>query len=299
MSIVTFPSGLVADLTKVKGGTIAALAAAADGAGRQDTFTEFLSASWAGTVERGPYTFVEPGDAKPDFKRLLKGDLYFGLMALRRLTLKDGNEYEFDCKCEQCNSKISWRLQLSDLAIKRLPKESFDRMLRGEAFMTSVEDEAGVTREVRFRLQTTAQEEEVHKLMRQQKRKRATLVDVLAGQTTHIDGLKSQTIVDRWKFFSGLGLGEMFELRTKMEEPDCGVDTAIEVVCQKLECNWEQTVNLPLDRNLMTAPRRKAQTRSPDSEGSEGTSQGSPWSGGEASSAISSGARTEEEASPG
>lgn len=255
MSKLPLPSGLVGDVRKIKGVEIANIAESADGGGPADGgFSSLLSGCWVETLDAGPYSFVAPGTTKPDWSRILKGDLLVGIVHLRQISLTDGDEFDFDAHCEECRKKIPWTVKLSELPMKTLPEASAEKVKAGVSFETIV---AGRT--LKYQLQTLAQEEPVLKLMKQMSRKRATIVDILLGQTTFVEGVKPD-LRARWSFLSQLSMGELFDLQSEMAANDCGLDTSINVQCQNRDCLWEQAVHLPLLNRRFFSPKKRPTT---------------------------------------
>lgn len=296
---ITLPSRLVGDVRKIRGTEITVIAEQSDGAGAGDGgFSTLLGGCWLQTVDRGPYPDAAfSGDPeKPAWARVLKGDLLTGIIFLRQFSLTDGDVYAFDVQCEGdgCKKNIPWELKLSQLPLKWLPEASAERLKAGQPFETSV---AG--KKVLFDLQTLAQEEPVLRLMKQQKRAKGTIVDVLAGQIRSVEGV-GPDIRARWRWLSELSMGELFDLRAAMEEHDCGIETELEVVCQNRACQLEQTVNLPLARRFFS-PRKKrrgepeeawAEETPPPAASGAGSSEARPASGGGASTPTSPGSST-------
>lgn len=293
MPILQAPSGLTAEVRKIRGVELVKLAEQADDAAPADAFGQVLGACWIRTIDPGPYPFVKgESEERPPWGRILKGDVLFAFVYLRRISMPDGDVYDFDVRCEECRARYGWTLNLArDLSVKPLPSESAERIRRGDCFETKIRD-----RVVRFNLQMTSQEEPMLKLMKQQKRGRSTFVDVLASQTVSIEGVNPD-LRARWRFVSELELDELYALRDAFEEPDCGLDTAIQTRCTKRACGWVQDVNLPLGRTFF-APRRKPKTEPADEAdtptSSEGYSAGSTESGSDNSSTTYSGNSTGE-----
>lgn len=289
MPLLETPSGLTAEIRKIRGIELVHLAEQADDASQSDSFGSIIGPCWIRTINPGPYPFVK-GDSedRPPWDRLLKGDVLSAFIYLRRISLTDGDEYDFDVKCEECRHRYGWTVNLaSDLVFKKLPLESIERIQRGESFSTRTGD----GRLVRFGLQTTAQEEPILKLMKQQKRGRATIVDTLAAQTLSIEGVNPD-LRARWRFLSELDLDELYKLRSAFEEPDCGIDTAIQTRCTKRSCGWIQDVALPLGRTFF-APKRRRKTEDEDTPSSSvGYSEESAESGSGNSSTTFSGTNT-------
>lgn len=253
MLLLEAPSGLTAEVRKIRGVELVNLAEQADDAAAADSFGQVLGSCWVRTIDPGPYPFVKgDSDERPPWARILKGDVLFAFVYLRRISMPNGDDYDFDIRCEECRKRYGWSVNLaSDLTVKRLPPESVERIKRAEPFETRTSD----GRLIRFMLQTTGQEDPMLRLMKQQKRGRSTFVDTLAAQTISIEGVNPD-LRARWRFISELDLDELYRLREAFEAPDCGLDTAIQTRCTKRDCSWVQDVNLPLGRNFF-APRRR------------------------------------------
>lgn len=281
------------DLNKITGKQIAMITEAADGQGSIDIFSTLLNACWVSTTDPGPYPFVQEGDAKPPWKRLLKGDLLAGTVALRRYSLKDGDEFEFDHRCPECGSKVPWRVSLDEIVRTKtrfLRPEAIERVRAGVDFEQTYEG-----RKVLYRGQTLEQEEKIRDLLKRLKRKRATVVETLWGQITHIDGCKDQ--LQRWNWLAALDMGQLGELRDLFDADDCGLDTAIEIKCVNSDCGWEFEISLPLAGKSFFAQRKKRPKTEMDLEEafrdfSDTSSEASAPSGGASASTFSAGSST-------
>lgn len=286
MTTLEFPSGLHGEVRKIKGHEIAAIAEQADSG--SNGFNTIMSGCWQQTLDVGPYAFLRTGDAKPDWGRLLKGDLLYGIIQLRRISLTDGDNYDFDVPCEECRAKIKWTVKLSDLTVQKLSADAKEMVRAGAPFNTSI---AG--RAIQFHPQCVAHEEPVARLMKRQQRTAAVIQDVLVGQIVSIEGVPND-ILARWKWLSDLSMGELYDLRAAMEENDCGVQTGIEVQCQERSCRWVQEVNLPLGKRFFSPRKReKPVSSSPDGRDTSGdSSQGSPANGSGSGAPTSGGTST-------
>jgi hypothetical protein len=294
MSTFTLPSSMVVDLRKLDGKHMAELAEAADGSGPSDPFSSVLSRCWARTVDAGPYGFAVAGDAHPEIRRLLKGDVLRAFVAIRQISLPEGDVYDFDVKCEECNGKIPWTVNLSEVPVKALPPESIERYRSGRPFEAKI---PGVSEVVHFHLQTLEQEDDIKKILKQQKRKKATLVDVLVAQTASIEGV-GPDLRARWRWFSSLSMGDLLTVQEAFEAPDCGMETAIEVRCPAVDCGWEQEVAIPFGKrffSLRKRPAKATQEALDDWSGRSGAASAS--SGGTISAPPRGGTNTEGAAS--
>lgn len=302
MSNADLPSGMTGDVRKIKGTEITVLAEQSEGSGSSDGgFASLLNGCWLRTTDKGPYPFVAVGDTKPDWERVLKGDVLKGLVDLRRVSLTDGDDFDFDVQCEECRSKIKWSVKLSVLPVRKLPKESFDAIAEGRPFSVLISKD-GTKHKATFNLQTIGQEKPIAKLMKQQNRSTGTIVDVLCSQIVSIEGVKPD-IKARHRFLTDLGYGELLDLRAELDSHDCGIDTAIEVRCQNKQCQWEQEVALPLlGRRFFSQKKRPTKKVDDDSEQDDSSSSSSEEStspGGESAATPSGGTSTEGAATAG
>jgi hypothetical protein len=303
MSSVELPSGMAGDVRKIKGTEIAVLAEQTEGVGgnADGGFTSLLNGCWLRTLDKGPYPHVSTGDAKPNWKLLLKGDVLFGVVELRRISLTDGDTFDFDSKCEECNAKIPWSVKLSELPVRKLPAASFEAISEGRPFRVDIEKD-GAKHAATFRLQTIGQEEPIARLMKQTKRSTATIVDVICAQIETVQGVNPD-IKARYRFLSELSMGELFDLRAKLDEHDCGIDTLIEIRCQNKACGWEQEINLPLLGRRFFSPKKrltkKADDDSEQDDSSSTSSEVSTSTGGASAATPSGGISTEAQATGG
>lgn len=254
MPNIECPSGLVLNVRKMKGREIVAVASQADDTDASMNMQTLIGTCWLDTVDPGPYPYVLPGnDTAPPWLRLLKGDVLFVFIALRRLSLFEGNDYHFQVRCEECGKGYVWTLPLDKLPTFKLPDESKARVMKGELFECTTSDGT----KVQFDLQKMAQEEDVAKLMKSQGRKRATMLDTLAGQIQTING-KPTPIKFKFDWLMDQDLDVITCLEAEFAKVDCGVDTAIATVCT--HCSWKQAIALPFGKSFFTLVRSKEPT---------------------------------------
>lgn len=298
MPILEAPSGLTADVRKIKGTELIKLAEGADDSGPDGGFGNVLSGCWLRTTDAGPYAFVQVGDAKPQWSRLLKGDALYAFVFLRSISMPDGDDYDFPVQCEECKHRYDWTVKLSSLKVQKLSEEGAASVKSGKPLETHLPD----GRAVRFMLQTIAQEEPLTKFMKQQKRETATMIDTLVSQIVSIEGVKPD-IRNRWRFVSELDMDVLYNLRADFDSKDCGIETQFQTRCTKRSCRWEQDVNLPLGKTFFAPKRRRAEpietteedlSDEPSTESwSEDSSDSTPKTAGD-SSTTSSGSSTGE-----
>lgn len=268
---IELPSGAIGKARKFKTGDLQDLA---DGMEDDDLSAEgiflLVRSSWIEVVDPGPYAeeIMRHGTGQPEWPRVLKGDLLGALLQTRVGSFRDrGDMYEFDIECagDKC-PPIEWEIDLNEAILSRakpLPESSYEHLRTGEPLTTKLYDGT----EVRFRLQTTANEAPVDELRRQQlkqKRRKSpkpNMIDQLASQIISVQGKNLSNIRQIWQWVHALELQDALDLQQAFEAADCGYETEIEVRCN--QCRRVQQVDLPLQTTLLV-PRRRPKKSSPD-----------------------------------
>ena len=235
------PSGLQVKLRGIKGKDLDGLRdkrRVATG----EAFSKLLDDCTLQVMDHGPYP-----PAGWSWKQALVGDRVRGLIGLRCAT--SGQEYMFRTRCadRNCAGWIDWQLDLLDLPMKRLSPESRERFLTGNRFETHVGG-----RRVVFQLTTGESQAKAIRMQEQllatQKRQRemgqqVTDGNALLGLASRIVEVESESNV--MAFLGELDLGDVQALLASMDRADCGVETTLDVVCER--CSEVTTTELPLD----------------------------------------------------
>lgn len=261
MPQIQCPSGFTFEARKIKGREIIAIAEQAEEGTVQSAFVTLVGGCWLSTVWPMPYPFVQEGaEESPMWMRLLKGDVLFALIELRRISMPDGNEYDFDVRCEACGKKYGWTVLLNQLPKIALPVESVTKLSKGLPFVVQF-DPLG-PQPITFELQTMDQEQDIAKLLQSTDRVRATLIDTLASQIKKI-GERTPTMRQKFELLSDLDYDALMNLRAQFEAADCGIDTEFKTRCK--HCRNEQEVALPLGKSFF-GPRRAKPAAPADQE---------------------------------
>jgi hypothetical protein len=195
-------------------------------------------------VDPGPYKFAE----KVDWSEVHVGDRLYAVLRIRMLTYK--RPYVFRVHCEECREPFDWQLDLAKLPVKPLPPAALDAM-KGDRLLSAKWPELD-DREVTFRL-LIGKDEAKNRRIARQRPKELALVSLLA-RVVRVEGVEEK---DRVDFLTHLGAEAMIGLIALMDERDGGVDTDIEVVCDKPECGVTQEVRLPFGRAFWLPKARK------------------------------------------
>jgi hypothetical protein len=248
------PSRAKLRLRKIRGAELIMLSTARETGTTEGLagFSGVLSSCHEETVDPGPYRFVEVGAAKPEWARLLKGDVLGLFIHLRAISMPDREMYGFPVQCSKCRDRYDWEIDLKrDLVVQELPDHSFQALRDGKPLEHKLSDGTGL----RFHLQTVSQEVEIAEFLKKEKRATETIIDGLAAQAYSIDGCAAD-LRARWRRIAQLEMDELLELREVFDAADCGTDTAIQTRCPRKTCGWIEDVTLPLDRRFFASTRR-------------------------------------------
>lgn len=236
---ITCPSGLRGRIRKMTGKEQGQLLSRVGGGkgGRKrgrggDRMDKLLAACWEETLEQGVYRW---GDGKPDWPNVLSGDRYYTLLKIRQKTY--GSRYSFKARCGEpaCRASFNWGMNLEDLEVRELPKESKEIVVNGGSFVLALPDE----QEAEFHLQRGSDEGrfggDVDPLTAAIMTRLVRIGDV--KDPKKLTALVEETDADVLDL-----------LWSEMEAADCGVETSFEVECP--ECGGETTIVLPLDRTF-------------------------------------------------
>lgn len=251
--ILHLVSGLIGETRKIRGDELIALAeASATPAGAN--LGAILGSCWKRTIDPGPYKWLQAGPGSLPWNKILTGDLVDGALRLRADSVPNGFFYEFPIKCRACGEIYNWQIDIiRDLKRKRLPKSSFDIIRSGDCrFHTSYfDEETGANREVTFKLMTSDDDKPMRALMKRLGRKKFTVVEQIAQQTTSIEGANTD-LAHLHRHIGHLSIDPINQLRHDMDEADCGVTIEILTTCDKSECRSQQETELPFDRRFFS-----------------------------------------------
>lgn len=240
------PSGFKARMRSIKGKDIEAMADRRKSASGE-TISKLMDDCTIEILERSIYSGLK------DFSwaDALVGDRTYATIALRGATV--GDEYDFKLRCQDqaCGEMIYWKLNLKDLVKKPLSEQSRALFLDGNAFKTKIDDKLvvfklNIGRDL-MKLQKLMQQIEMESRRNGGKSERKKSLLGLGSRIVAVEGID-----DHLEWLEELDLGQIRELVGAMDAADCGVDTAIEIVCKS--CDLTQEVELPLDSTFFGKP---------------------------------------------
>ncbi|KKN72173.1 hypothetical protein LCGC14_0413100 [marine sediment metagenome] len=243
-SEIVCPSGLKGEIRGLKTKDANMLAASQSTRMRVGVLNKLLGSCWQNTLDPGPYTL--DADGAPNWNQVLQGDRQFLLLQVRCKSY--GPDYEFKIQCDEvsCRERFSWGLDLNDIPVKRLPAESFERFKNGNRFDAELPSDG---RKIVFQLPTGGDEVSAAKLKSQFRDRLITLA--LNIRIVEVEDVEERELR---RFFDEMELSDANALLDILDEPDCGVETEIEIECP--ECYGVQDVRLPFDRDFFF-PRKK------------------------------------------
>lgn len=242
-NIIVCPSGLTG---KIRGLKVREERILADRTLAQQgmQLNELLAACWLETIDAGPYRF----DGTINWDDILQGDRFYALLQIRTATY--GGDYAFAAACQNeiCRRKIEWELNLSDLPVRVLPEESKNALTNSFGVLQMVLPDA--KRSVQFKLLKGSDERRL--MGARQRMSDRMLMSLLSLRVQQIEGVAANELT---AFLEDLSLQDANFLIAAFDRADCGVETAIDIVCP--HCRMEQEIELPFERTFFMPARRK------------------------------------------
>lgn len=246
-----------------------------------------LTTCWEETIDPGPYALTTPKNAKEgtpaklSWQQVLLGDRFVALVEIRALTF--GSMYEFFVKCEECNGKYGWELDLADLERKPLSKEAAEKIASNDnRFELPFPDGKIMV----YKLPTGLEEMKIANLRGGQTSQRklgpvdaiwVQALDLLIPDDSPDLGSNGGTIkinvnaaapregfvslpggpMAIRRYLDDINYPDLVETIEAMQANDCGLETKIETVCE--HCNWQQWIELPFQRSFFERPKKKTE----------------------------------------
>lgn len=249
---VTCPSGLSGRVRGFKAKEANVLAdkrAMKDGS----AFDVLLRNCWLETVNPGPYSWLTKGEGGSyppvDWSKALVCDRFWALLKIRQATY--GKDYVFKVSCQNkpdCKTVIEWEIDLADLPVKELPKESRAQLLEGEnSFEVILPD----GKKCHFKLQTGAGEKLA--IAAVNKHQADGVTAALNSRIVSIEGITGPR--ERLAYLGELDMPQLIELVETFDSFDGGTETDIDIECP--DCGLVQPVALPLGQEFFLPSRKK------------------------------------------
>ena len=195
-----------------------------------------IKACVTNVVDAGPY-----GD-KLDWTKVLVGDQMVAMMAVRRVT--HGDAFDFDVMCPYCRARISWSVNLSELAMQPYSSEAIALFKERKPCTAMVLGKAFEFDHVTVELAARAA-----KLIGDERRNAGSkggsgnaLAEGLLVRLKSVEGIEK---ADLREWVEDLDLDVLKQIRKELEKYDGGIETEIAVECEA--CGAAPEIELPLD----------------------------------------------------
>ena len=221
---VTLPSGLGCEIRKLQTPELDILASPS-AAHSPDIVGQIFTSVATGFYDLDEH--IRPSE-------LLVGDHTALLYYLRRWTYGDVIEYDWTCPHPTCLHPNQEEGDLSKLIVRPLPEESIQALTEGRLFKTTLPDSGAV---VEFNILRGRDQTKLAKLRKQKKNELVTAI--LGYRVATINGKMTTDALIR-EYIEGY---DQDWLMKHWETVDCGVDTAVPVVCE--ECRRRTEIEIP------------------------------------------------------
>lgn len=245
---ITCPSGLKGIVRGLKGKEIDLFANKTEIRKRR-VGTKILQACWNETLEPGPaYPWLE--GAAVNWDKILTADRFYVLLQIRAATY--GSDYAFNVQCDNgsCERRFEWQLDLNDLPFREIPLEAIEQFKNGNRFTVDVEGA-----EVVHRLSTGADEKRMLEARDLAPDRIATTA--LLHRVISVGGETDYPVLRKW--VEELEVGTVFDLIDTFDENDGGVETDIEVQCNR--CGNYMDMTLPLEDDFWSPKKSRRSKR--------------------------------------
>lgn len=212
---------------------------------------ELMKSVWLKTEERGLCEY-EMNGVGPKWQTVLTGDRMYALIQARILTFGSSYDFKYQCDNGACERHFWWEIDLSDLPVRKLDKESAKLFNEGNRFSAPCDSLGG--KKIEFQLMTGLIQRKAQK--DQEDNQDEPLTTSLSHRILGVEGKKfdeKKNTVRTWLNDQGLDLA--LDLVDVLDSVDCGVETSIEVECP--HCQNEMDVELPLGKEFFMPTRRK------------------------------------------
>ena len=200
-----------------------------------------------------PGIYAIPEGGRPPWGELLQCDQLVLLIRLRCLSYLDGAEYEIDnIQCPGCSRPVSWKVDIiKDLPVRAFPDDMIDLLKRKDPVETMI---AG--RRVKFKIPTSRDMRLAERL--QDEFPERVMAANLRARLVDVEGVDRREWMD-WldgnngtsSKFAGLSSEESEALRDAYDAADGGIDTDVEITCQRPACKRRFTIALPFDQGFL------------------------------------------------
>lgn len=293
---IPLPSGAVIEANGFGGREIIAIAERVGANASGETLTTVMTSCHVGTLDPGPYPFLEAGAGKPSWQKLLWTDLLVAMVRLRIESFPSlaageeplkpgetgpaprtvGRAYEFEFSCEHCRHLCGGEIDLAELLAdpdhyRPLPESSRARIAASQLFPLTVPGVGSVL----FDLRRAEQDAPMRALLKREGRRKETDVESIAKRLKRVEAAGGKVYEQNdlrgiWRWCCGLSGDALDQLLAGMEAAEGGLNPEITAWCDNVEqCGREQRISLPFGRTFFR-PRsatRKGATRLPSSSG--------------------------------
>lgn len=231
---VTCTTGFCGVVRNLKGAEANMLADKA-AARRLRTFDNMLEACWLEVNEPGPLAELYIKDGKVQWEKVLLGDRFEIILAIRVATM--GSNYAFPHKCESCGETFETDLDL-DRDLRRQPysAKAIEAYRTGGVITEKLPDGKPFT----FRIANGATEREAAK--RAAKKKDEAVTVAISERIVSIEGIGDEKQAIR-TYLEEVDMPDIYEISNTIDEHEGGIVTDIEIECP--ECGADNLVRLP------------------------------------------------------
>lgn len=280
MSIeISCPSGLKFAARNMKVRELETLAKAAQANAADGGLSAILSSCWEELVDPGPaYPALVHGH-RPDWSRMLDGDVVVALTRLREASMGPHAEVR-KIRCEYCGRPPSRPLEFDLREWEEIPyPETTIQAFAAGLPLETTKPSGGI---VKFRPQILGQhaalaaaKKRYQRRLQDQKSPDAQAAlkpadwDLLVRQVVFVEelGERSKDPLTLIEWATNLELKDFYFLRDHFSAQEGGLETKIKFTCEHVTCGWDQERDVPLDGEFFRPALRRERPEGSPAEG--------------------------------
>lgn len=256
----------------------------------ESMITSLLQACHERTISPGANAFIQEGEYKPKWSKVLWADLIYAVVELRRasfnLTRKEygygssamvdannvndsrplGDILDFDYNCQFCRKKVEWTIDLKDFVEQctvPITDDAADRLGRGQSLVYVMRD----GRSVHWRPSCPEIDANLRTFMDQKKIQEEGKVEFIAKHLVCVEGFvdgkgkekRELRQLHQWVTSEIKDPIEFDKLLFVIQNMQPTFDNELTVTCN--HCNTEQSLLLPLQHPAFMSPSQSPQAK--------------------------------------
>jgi len=199
--------------------------------------TEVVRNCWVRTLDPGPYPWGSNPPTVLPWEQILQADKIFAFKEVRVASFGPKFSWDIVCSEEFCKNHFIWEVELDKLPVVKLDPKYVENVRTGKAFETTIGG-----RKVKYRFLIGSDDARLLELNRDMGM--PAIMATYMSRIVAVEGIDASDLEALKTWIEDLAYSEGIKFQQELEAIDCGVDTIIEIKCNR--CENVQRAILPL-----------------------------------------------------